>query len=250
MYGTVYGGPQGPIGPVRRARGTNAVVIVLAVLLVIGVLATISVATVGRSNSGDSKDASGTSAPVTSTTIPRVSYPNLITGYCANVAPWPEVPPYVAGQPARASVVIWDVGLADSPLSEAEFAIGGSTVLSPHTDGKLISDRSIMVRTRAVACFVRDRFVNTGRTCPMQFYMGPQTGLRINPVLEQQHYTVTVYELHSGHVLHRGEIFTEASCPRDINSFGTYKNAPVAMPITKSQVIEWVSTHFVNGKPA
>lgn len=249
-----YSMPRTGAAPPPRRSGRIGLVAALVVLLVIAGVAALVAVAVDRSDDQRQDAASGSASTETiapTTTAPRQTKPGLLGEYCRRPVPWSEVPVYQAGQPARASVIVESTPLEGQPQEDTQTsgAREGSTVLSPHTDGKLIDDPSALIRTRAVVCIQRDRIVQTGRTCPMQWTTGPNAGTRVDPALAQSHYKVTVYELHSGGVLHKGELFTDADCPSYV-SFFAVGTPSVGQPLHQEQVMEWVTTHFVDGKPA
>lgn len=89
----------------------------------------------------------------------------------------------------------------------------------------------------------------TGETC--EYNTGPfeiSTSYRAMNVARNR-YAITVYELHSGGILHKGEIQTRASgCPPFAQSQDP--SGMVAYGLTEQDILAWLNSHFVAGKPA
>ena len=195
-------------------------------------------------------------APTTSTTtttyapLARVTDLSMLERYCVTGnrgRPWPEVPPHVAGEPDRA----WVPQPDGNPGQDVAPRFGpGSTVISPVADGSFTTDPTVFERTRSVVCIEHEATEPAGRTC--DGYEAALGSFRPLPASSFQvgrsKFTVTVFELHSGGVLHRGEIWTElGGCPDRISVRSA--DTLLIRPLTEGDVSEWVSTHFVGGNP-
>jgi hypothetical protein len=210
-------------------------------------------ATASKGSLGITKE---TLAPTT--TIPRTTQPELLSQYCnAPGTKWPEVPAHVPGEPDRAQVRFMGGGVSSASDVKEQPAqldsgndLGGSTVISPQTDGTFTDDPSVLPRTRTVACVTHIATDPTGETC--QYNSGPFEGLSTSYVTLQvarNRYAITVYELHSGGILHKGEIQTRASgCPA--YALTNEGSGLVAFGLTDQDILAWLSSHFVGGKPA
>ena len=187
----------------------------------------------------------------TSTTSPTVRLQaRMLAGYCDRPSEaWPEVPRYRPGDPVR-TFVRQDADTTGNGFDGdvAPAVANGSTVISPHPDGRLLADASVLARTRAVTCVTFGSAVRTGRTC--RYGAGsPSPGSRSASELASNRWRVVVYELHSGAVLHQGEIATSTShCPRHRyahrGSSGT-----VAFILGRDDVLAWFARHFAEGTP-
>ena len=225
-------------------------------ILVLGIVAALVVAGVKASDDADSEASSAettqTTVPAT-TTIPRVTQVQLLQEYCnAPGLKWPEVPPHVAGEPDRTYARIMDIGLdnasdtSSSIRSPSSSTLGGSTVISPHTDNAFTDDASVLPRTRTVTCVTLVGTEAVGETCNYTQQLSFSTA---SAQVAQNRFAVTVYELHSGGILHKGEILTRATgCPEwAVTSEG---GGLVAYGLTDQDVLSWLNSHFVDGKPA
>lgn len=224
----------------------------LGVLVAIGALA----AAVGLSASWSLEDqesraaeraASGTT---TTTQPPRVRDAVALANYCAVPgAAWQEVPPHQPGQPSRAWVQL-DQGDGIATGSDGDRAVtwtpNGSTVISPETDGRFTDDASVLERTRAVACLNHLGTDEVGESC---YYQQQMTFAPQHVRTGRLRFEIVVYELHSGGILHRGEIHSRTGgCPEWFSS-GTGSGL-VTRAITEADVMAWLSAHFVGGRPA
>lgn len=245
--------------PPRRRRGWVAPLVVLLALgaIVAGVV-------VVAQQSDDDADASkgkgaaqATTTVAPTTTIPRVTQVGLLEGYCnAPGLKWPEVPPHVPGEPDRTFTRVLDRGVdtASNETSGSYYpadpsSLGGSTVISPRTDSIFTDEPSVLARTRTVACVTLVGTENVGKECNFndgQF--GGITGSYKTMQLAQNRFAITVYELHSGGILHKGEILTPArSCsPGAVVTGGDV----LAWGLTDADVLAWFNSHFVDGRPA
>lgn len=223
------------------------------------VLAGISLALVLslRGEDGDDREAAGegptstvTAAPTTTT--PRVTQVGYLSAYCnAPGLKWPEVPPHVPGEPVRAYARVMELGLDNASDTSSYIttrypsALGGSTVISPATDNAFTDDPSVLIRTRAVACVTLIGTEEAGVPCMYTEGIVGQVGAQA----ARNRFAITVYELHSGGILHKGEIVTRASqCPEwAVTGEG---GGLVAYGITDQDVLAWFDSHFVDGKPA
>lgn len=251
--------PRSSTGPSRRGGGWLGPLVVLVVL---GGLIAIAVVAVRNGEQDDAaerrtgSDLTTETAPPT-TTIPRVTQTELLSAYCnAPGAKWPEVPPHVPGEPDRTQVRFLGGGVdsasdtKDRRVSDGSGeGIGGSTVISPQTDGAFTDDPSVLPRTRTVTCVTHIATDPTGETC--EYNTGPfeiSTSYRAMNVARNR-YAITVYELHSGGILHKGEIQTRASgCPPFAQSQDP--SGMVAYGLTEQDILAWLNSHFVAGKPA
>ncbi|MFN8019067.1 MAG: hypothetical protein U0P45_13225 [Acidimicrobiales bacterium] len=124
----------------------------------------------------------------------------------------------------------------------------GTTVISPRTDGVLLQDPSAHERVRSVACISLGSTVGTGRSCAYTTSPWSAALPRSDYELASNHWDVTVYEIHSGGILHKGQIFTSTShCPHYIQPSST--DTQVTNGLTQEQVMDWITSHFVDGKP-
>jgi hypothetical protein len=233
------------------------------VLVLLGVVAAGVVFAVQSGEEGD--DAAAKRSPgITeetlppTTTIPRVTQPELLSEYCnAPGTKWPEVPAHVPGEPDRTQVRVMGGGVSSASDTREQPSqldsgngLGGSTVISPQTDGAFTDDPSVLERTRTVACVTHIATESTGETC--NYNTSPFEGFSTSYVTLQvakNRYAITVYELHSGGILHQGEIHTRASgCPA--YALTDEGSGYVAYGITDQDVLAWLNSHFVGGKPA
>lgn len=227
-----------------------AVAVVLVALAV--------VAGVVVSNKQDEKaardDATSTTARrATTTTIPRITDASALAGYCSSPgAKWNEVAPHVPAEPSRSNVTV-DHGAArpngfdGSGMDTA--ARGGSTVISPHTDGRFTDDPSVLARSRSVTCVRYVRTDTIGRQCDYGNDNFGLSGSRYTLGVARNVYEVTVYELHSGGILHKGEVWsrTPSGCP---DHAYVERTSTVSYPLTDGDVLAWLGSHFVDGKPS
>jgi len=172
---------------------------------------------------------------------------------------WPEVPPHVPGEPDRTYTKVMDTGVdtasnetAGSYYPVDPSSLGGSTVISPHTDNLFKrDDPSVLPRTRTVACVTLLGTESVGKECdfnndsPFGF---PTTNDYKTMQLAQNRFAITVYELHSGGILHKGEILTPAArcSPGAVVTGGD----TLAWGLTDADILAWFNSHFVDGKPA
>ncbi|MFN8019066.1 MAG: hypothetical protein U0P45_13220 [Acidimicrobiales bacterium] len=242
--------PRPPVPPKGRSAGT---IVALVLVLFVAVAAAVAFVVTRSGGEDAATGATTTLAPVT-TTRPSPTFrlnAGALAAYCANPGQaWPEVPRHVAGQPARTYVHQDDDTFGsgfDGELPPA--AASGSTVLSPHTDGRLIDDESVMARTRSVTCVTFAEAVRVGRSCP---YV-PQNASPYQPAtnsyeLTSDHWDITVYELHSGGILHKGQIFTPTGhCPA--HRYTDIGGDQVAFRMGDPDVLAWLGSHFVDGRP-
>lgn len=256
----VAGMPPAPSGrPSHRRRSWVGPVAAVAILAMLagGVLILV------RSSEDDDEragtKASGAQATTTlppTTTIPRVTQVELLEDYCnAPGLKWPEVPRHLPGEPDRAYTKVMDTGLANASDTggfispDSASSLGGSTVISPQTDNVFIDDPSVLARTRSVACVTFVGTEGTGLSCD---YTGGSLGSpfsRVTVEMAQNRFAITVYELHSGGILHKGEILTRSGgCPEwAVTDEG---NGKVAWGLTDQDVLAWFDSHFVGGQPA
>lgn len=245
------------------SRKQRAWVAPLVVLIVLGVLAAVVVGAVLASDDG-SDDARAEGAAPTSTlppttTIPRVTQVGLLQEYCnAPGVKWPEVAPHVPGEPDRTYIKVLDRGV-DTASNETSgryvpadpSTLGGSTVISPHTDNVFTDEPSVLARTRTVACVTLVGTESVGQDCYFNNYseFGFTSGTDYKTMqLSQNRFAITVYELHSGGILHKGEILTPAGrCPPGAVVTG---DSVLAWGLTDADVLGWMGSHFVDGKPA
>ena len=214
---------------------------------------------------GDDGSSAARDRPATTTTIPetttttlaRAVNPSALAYYCDHPGEaWPEVPPQVAGRPARTYVG----DAADDPGNGAYLSslgngveaplsgfLGGSTVLSPQPDGQLTSERAILGNTRSVTCLRYLGIEGTGQQCA---YTGEGRPLpRPTYELAASRWEVVVYELHSGGVLHRGEVRSLTSfCPTGIMPAAT--DTQVIRNLDQGTVLDWLGSHFLDGAPS
>jgi hypothetical protein len=224
---------------------------VVALLIAAGVTVAIVGGDVELGPAETSSKADGPQATTASTTPDRISSPGMLDGYC-NLpgATWPEVPAHVPGEPVRMQVSYLSGservnGYDDSETSIRPSRNGGSTVISPTTDGKFTSEPLVLPRTRAVACIQHLATEGTGVSCD---YGQFEFTVDFTIELARSRYEIIVYELHSGGILHRGEIWSDTSdCPDKARDDGT---GQVAMGIDDADVLSWIGSHFVDGKPA
>ena len=190
---------------------------------------------------------------VTSTTYAptdRVTQVPLLVGFCDGTpAKWPEVPIQVPGEPARTYVVVDSAGDTDSDGASnlnGTPATGGSTVVSPRTDGRYTKDPEALNRTRSVTCVQYESTEQYGQACEYSEDSFGMSGIyTLN--LHISRYSITVYELHSGGVMARGELFTsQRGCPDHAMVGGT--NATVGYPLEDQQILQWLGEHFIDGK--
>ena len=120
-------------------------------------------------------------------------------------------------------------------------------MISPTTDNAFTDDASVLARTRTVTCVTLAGTERVGQTCPYTDRLNPMSS--VSTELAQNRFAITVYELHSGGILHKGEILTRSSaCPEwAVTSEG---GGMVAYGITDQDVLAWLDSHFVDGKPA
>ena len=264
--GGAYGAPMwGAPAPAPRRSNRAAWLVPLLVLVGFGLAAALVVFIVGQTADGESssKDRSATSISTrptipTTTTLPRVAQRDLLSAYCnAPGAKWPEVAPHVPGEPGRTFVRYMGGGLSNAAdtreaLSQQipDAALGGSTVISPRTDSVFTDDESVLGRTRTVTCVTFLATEPTGQDCQ---YNGNSFntpfGSPVGAQLARNKYAITVYELRSGGILHKGEIHTRAGgCPEwAITDQG---DGLIAHGLTEQDVLSWINSHFVDGKPA
>lgn len=196
-----------------------------------------------------------TTVPPT-TTIPRITQMSLLDAYCtAPGAKWPEVPAHVPGEPDRTYVHVSSAGVdtardsesTDYPGQMAPEQMGGSTVISPQTDGAFTRNETVLPRTRTVACVSLLGTDGVGTSCPYNGILGDLRPVTLQSAVNK--FDVTVYELHSGGILHKGEIHTRTNgCPP-----WAITNDPsgmVAYGLTNQDLLTWFNSHFVGGKPA
>ncbi len=230
-------------------------------IVVLAVVAAAVVLGVQAMDSSDDVDGTSAGSEATAATQPpttqpaRVTQPDALAAYCAQPgAKWDEVPPHVPGEPVRMQVEVAQGaeqanGYNGDTFSSSSWPHGGSTVISPHTDGLFTDEPLVLARTRAVACvhfLARD---GLGQQCDYgdalaQFRNAPDFTLE----LAKNRFEIVVYELHSGGVLHRGEIWSDTShCPDKASDEGT---GQVVTAISDVDVLAWIGSHFVDGKPA
>lgn len=250
----------------KRGGSTVVAVGIVAALLVAAAIVVVALKVTGSDDGGDGRsgsdraagtdaDGQGHAATTTTTEDPRRRLNRAeLTAYCgAQDKAWPEVPPFVAGQPARAEVA-WQgapvVGNGWDGAKEAQppDPVLGSTVISPAPDGRFTDVEAVRANTRAVACIEYIGPEDTRTPCEYE-----ASGLVAGPYaprqLARRQWKVTVYELHSGGVLHRGEIWTPADhCPAWVLTERT--DEFVTFRLTDAMVADWFATHFAGGKPS
>ncbi|MGN6695206.1 MAG: hypothetical protein ACTHN0_13605 [Aquihabitans sp.] len=245
--------------PHRKQRAWVAPLVVLLVLGAIGagVVAVVQMSDDDTSSASGKQGAKATSTLPPTTTIPRVTQVELLDQYCnAPGLKWPEVPPHVPGEPDRTYTKVMDRGVdTASNRTEGSYdpepasSLGGSTVISPHTDGVFTDNGWVLPETRTVACVTLLGTENVGKGCDFNnvTQFGFNNGYKTMN-LAQNRFAITVYELHSGGILHKGEILTPASScsPGAVVSAGD----TLAWGLTDADVLAWFSSHFVDGKPA
>ena len=242
--------PPGPRPPAKRRGSVPTFVVVLVVLGFIGVVG----AVILSQTPSDEPVHGATREPEKALVAPnpRVTRVGALNAYCGSPTAWPEVARHVPTQPGRSQIVLTPAEFTspvatgfDNGAKGFPYAISGSTVLSPHTDGKLTGDATVLSRTRTVTCVTLDSSRSLDRSCNYTSVVN-QTASTLQ--LAQDHYRVTVYELHSGHVLHKGEILTRSDgCPDHIQLKSGVST--VAYDLSAAEVMNWITTHFVDGKP-
>ena len=230
----------------------------ITLLVVVGfaLLCAAVVGVVQLTGNGPDDDASeevvgfGDATTVPEVTVPRQEVMGNLATYCQDPGQaWAEVPGHIPGQPSR----LWldvdeDLALTNGTYGQVVAQEReGSTVISPATDGKVTLDQSVLTRTRAVACIRFLRTEGLGRSCDYGQWAFQQAA-DFSLELAQNRYEVVVYELHNGGILHKGEILSPAPyCPDSATDDGT---SMVASALRQREVLDWVSSHFVGGKPA
>jgi hypothetical protein len=216
------------------------------------------------SSGGESRDAGSSDAEGASTTMPRTEDARLLDEYCDRPgAKWAEVPAYDPAAASSTHVVFEEEGLdngfhdqvaSESSRSGEPGNWGGRTAISPKADGTFEAAGAAEVRT--VTCVSLVGTESVGKTC--EFVTGPgapvvgaepaSAGLE----LARNRFSVTVYELRSGGVLHKGEIVTPTElCPESLlTEEGQALGAQVAYGLTQQDALTWLGAHFVDGKPA
>ena len=112
-------------------------------------------------------------------------------------------------------------------------------------------DSNVLARTRSVTCVTPLGTELLGTECYFE-NTGPYGfGISAEPKtmqLARNRFAITVYELHSGGILHKGEIETRA----DGCTEGAVVNGAsmLAWGLTDQDVLAWLNAHFVDGKPA
>ena len=249
--------------PPPKGRSPLAILLLtlVAVVAVIGGLAALVVVGVRVSDDKASERATeqAREAAPPATDPARVVDLEMLSGYCTSPgAAWSEVPRHIPGEPSRVQVEFLGGGPETNGVREDSSGrslgaryepTGGSTVISPKTDGAFATDPSVLARTRAVACIRHVAADPTGEQCGYlnsnnPFGSAPDFTLE----LVRNRFEIVVYELHSGGILHRGEIWSLTDdCPDSAYDEGT---GQVVLPIGDSDVLTWIGSHFVDGKPA
>lgn len=240
-----------PPSPPARSRGA----IVLVVLVVAAVVGAAVVGVVGSRDdrSSEGERLAGSASTTTAAPVPVLRHldPFELDRYCDGAgAAWSETPAFAAGEPARLQVEIVSAGPrgnGSDPGVVPRVLAGGSTTISPQADGAFDTEASFET-TRAVACV---RYLGrdaTGRTCA---YTATFTGNgEADRTLElaKDRYEIVVYELHSGGVLHRGEVWSGVDgCPADVADRGT---GEVVRQVSDTELLAWITAHFVDGQPS
>jgi len=231
--------------PSRKKRGPWAAVLAAAV-----VVATVTAAAVVLQGGSDLLPEA---APTTTT--PRNAWHGQLNRYCEQPGQaWPEVPRYVPGEPARTYAHFEPGGVSNGSedknyLDQVPVYLGALAV-SPTTAGaRFSSEASEIHDIRSVTCIDFIETVPLGRRCPYHVLDATRPSLS-PPQVEldsaYNRYRIAVYELHSGKVLTEGEIDSRNdACPR----FVPNPDETVGYWLTGQQVLDWMHTHFVDGKP-
>ena len=199
-----------------------------------------------------------------STTTLRIEDEAFLRKYCAKPgARWAEVPAYEAAAPSSTHLVFAEEGLdngyhkdvpGESKRPGPPTSWGGGVALSPATGTMCGQGDAAPVRT--VTCISLAATEPSGKV--RAFLTGPgapvvgATPDSADLQLARNRFSVKVFELRTGKVLHQGQIATPAEVRPEqvITEEGQPLGTQVAYGITQHDALAWLSSHFVAGEPA